>query len=301
MKKARTNDIILSGNTAARGFERRAARGATGIKGILCVNHFLNGAKFRELHLHLIESAEKCGIRLELFTNLQLQLDLPRADFVLFWDKDIPLAMRLESAGLPVFNSAKSIALCDDKAKTYAALEGRFAQPETMIAPLTYFESDLSAFVSAAVKRLGLPLVFKECCGSFGEQVWLCRTKEDIMGRISAKPFILQKFISRSAGRDVRIEVVGERVAAAVRRINENDFRANVTGGGRMESYEPTEQEARLAVSACKALGLTFGGVDILEGGLLCEVNSNAHIINIMNATGVDTAPLIFDEIRSRL
>ena len=159
-------------NAARRG-------GATGIKGILCVNHFLNGAKFRELHSHLIESAEKCGIRLELFTNLQLQLDLPRADFVLFWDKDIPLAMRLESAGLPVFNSARSIALCDDKAKTYAALEGRFAQPETMIAPLTYFESDLSAFVSAAVKRLGLPLVFKERCGSFGEQVWLCRTKEE--------------------------------------------------------------------------------------------------------------------------
>lgn len=58
---------------------------------------------------------------------------------------------------------------------------------------------------------------------------------------------------------------------------------------------------AKIALDACKALGLTFGGVDILQGGILCEVNSNAHIINIMNCTGVDIAPLIFEEIKSRL
>ena len=55
------------------------------------------------------------------------------------------------------------------------------------------------------------------------------------------------------------------------------------------------------AVDACKALGLTFGGVDIMQGNTVCEVNSNSHIINIMQTTGVDVAPLIFEEILGRI
>ena len=121
------------------------------------------------------------------------------------------------------------------------------------------------------------------------------------MQHITERPFILQKFIAGSAGRDIRIEVVGGKVAAAVRRENQNDFRANVTNGGRMEPYTPSEEEEQTALTACESLGLTFGGVDILEGGYLCEVNSNAHIINIMNCTGIDIAPMIFEEIKNQL
>lgn len=271
------------------------------MKGILLVNHFLNTKKFNTLHMHLLESAEKCGVELQIKTNLELALETPKADFVLFWDKDINLAARLEKIGIPVFNSAKSIELCDDKAKTYTALEGIVKQPKTLIAPKTYFKADFTEFVDGAVEILGLPLVFKECFGSFGEQVFLCKSKEEILSHITEKPFILQEFIADSAGRDIRIEVVGGKIAAAVRRENKNDFRANVTNGGHMTPYTPSKSEIQTALAACGALGLTFGGVDILEGGCLCEVNSNAHIINIMNCTGTDIAPLIFDEIRRRL
>lgn len=271
------------------------------MKGILTVNHFLNTEKFNTLHRHLLESAEKCGIRLEIKTNQELSTFTPSADFVLFWDKDTNLAARLEKTGLPVFNSAKSIELCDDKAKTYIALDGAVKQPETLIAPKTYFKADFSEFVDRAAEKLGLPLVFKECFGSFGEQVFLCKTKEEILQHITERPFILQKFIAGSAGRDIRIEVVGGKVAAAVRRENQNDFRANVTNGGRMKPYTPNEEEEQIALTACESLGLTFGGVDILEGGYLCEVNSNAHIINIMNCTGIDIAPVIFEEIKNQL
>lgn len=271
------------------------------MKGILAVNHFLNTNKFNTLHSYLLKSAEKCGISLELKTNLELALDIPDTNFVLFWDKDTNLAARIEKMGIPVFNSAKSIALCDDKAKTYIALDGVVRQPKTIVAPKTYFRADFSEFVDGAVKILGLPLVFKECFGSFGEQVWLCRNKQEIISHITEKPFILQEFIAVSSGHDVRIEVVGGRAVAAVRRENKNDFRANVTNGGTMLKYEPTDEEKRIAAKACSALGLTFGGVDILDGGLVCEVNSNAHIINIMNCTGIEIAPMIFDEIRSRI
>ena len=271
------------------------------MKGILAVNHFLNTAKFSELHNYLVEAAEKENIELEIKTNLELATNIPECDFVLFWDKDINLARRLERQGLPVFNSADSIEKCDDKARTYIELSGTVPQPKTLIAPKTYFKADFTEFVDKAIEILGLPLVFKECFGSFGEQVFLCKTKADIMSRITERPFILQEFIASSAGRDKRIEVVGGKVVAAMERFNENDFRSNVTNGGKMRPCEPSQAECDIAIAACEKLGLTFGGVDLLEGGIVCEVNSNAHIINIMNCTGIDIAAQIFKEIQRNL
>ncbi len=271
------------------------------MNGILLVNHFLNGEKFNELHSHLVKSAKKQNIDLVIKTNLELANDEVNADFVLLWDKDINLARRIEKGGVPVFNSSSSVAMCDDKARTYIELSGIVPQPKTLVAPKTYFDVDMSEFVDNAIGRLGLPLVFKECFGSFGEQVYLCRTREDVMSHITAKPFIMQEFISDSTGSDTRIEIVGGRFVSAVKRFNSDDFRSNVTNGGTMTPVVPDNKMIETAIKACEALGLTFGGVDILDNGMVCEVNSNAHIINIMNSTGIDIAPVIFDEITERL
>ena len=271
------------------------------MNGILLVNHFLNGEKFNELHSHLVKSAKKQNIDLVIKTNLELANDEVNADFVLLWDKDINLARRIEKGGVPVFNSSSSVAMCDDKARTYIELSGIVPQPKTLVAPKTYFDVDMSEFVDNAIACLGLPLVFKECFGSFGEQVYLCKTREDVMSHITAKPFILQEFISDSAGSDTRIEIVGGKFVSAVKRNNPADFRSNVTNGGTMTPVVPNNKMIETARKACEVLGLTFGGVDILDNGMVCEVNSNAHIINIMNATGIDIAPVIFDEITEQL
>lgn len=267
------------------------------MNGILAVNHFLNTDKFNELHSHLLNTAEKMDIDLKIETNLSLALKKINTDFVLFWDKDINLAKRLELDGVPVFNSADAIAKCDDKARTYIELDGVVPQPKTLLAPKCYFKSDMSEFAKKAIEILGLPLVFKECFGSFGEQVFLCDSLEDILSHISERPFVLQKFVCESCGEDKRLEIVGNKCVACVKRKNNNDFRSNVTNGGEMTPCEPTENEIKIALKACQKLGLTFGGVDILADESVCEVNSNAHIINIMKSTGIDIAPLIFEEI----
>ncbi len=271
------------------------------MNGILLVNHFLNGEKFNELHSHLVKSAKKQNINLVIKTNLELANDEVNTDFVLLWDKDINLARRIEKGGVPVFNSSSSVAVCDDKARTYIELSGIVPQPKTLVAPKTYFDVDMSEFVDNAIACLGLPLVFKECFGSFGEQVYLCKTREDVMSHITAKPFIMQEFISDSTGSDTRIEIVGGKFVSAVKRNNPADFRSNVTNGGTMTPVVPDNEMIETALKACEVLGLTFGGVDILDNGMVCEVNSNAHIINIMNATGIDIAPIIFNEITEQL
>lgn len=90
-------------------------------------------------------------------------------------------------------------------------------------------------------------------------------------------------------GRDRRLFVVGDRVIAAIERRNEHgDFRANIEHGGVASAYFPTAQESALALAACRALGLDFGGVDLLEaedGPVVCEVNSNAHFAGLLSAT----------------
>lgn len=268
---------------------------------LLVVNHFLNTSKYNELHNHLVCAAKNCDINLKIKTNLELAVQDAEADFVLFWDKDINLARRLEKEGIPVFNSSKSIALCDDKAKTYIELNGIVKQPKTLIAPKCYFCVDMGAFVDSAIEILGLPLVFKECFGSFGEQVHLCKDRDEIMAQISERPFILQEFIKESAGTDVRLEIVDGKCVSAAKRENKNDFRSNVTNGGTMYAYSPTKEEIDIASAACNALGLTFGGVDILNNNMVCEVNSNAHIINIMKSNGIDIAPVIFNAIMEKI
>lgn len=264
--------------------------------GFLAVNHYLRGEKFDLLHNHLVSDAEKMNIDLMLKTNFELLFEDEVPDFVLFWDKDVNTAKLLENRGIPVFNSARSIELCDDKMKTYLALENVVKQPKTLPAPLSFFDTDYRDFVEKAGNVLGFPLVYKECFGSFGHQVHLCDSVEDVLGRINGKPFLLQEYVECN-NEDVRIEVVGDRVVAAMKRKNENDFRSNITNGGKAENYIPTDTEKDIALKACRELGLNFGGVDIMKGEILCEVNSNAHIINLMNTTGIDIAPFIFEEV----
>lgn len=283
--------------------------------GWLIVNHFLTSDKFAEHYAWLNRAAAQAGLRLtvktgcELLneTGLSLLTKEPLPDFALFWDKDVRLALALERMGLRLFNSARAIALCDDKSLTHLTLAGHVPMPRTICAPMTYPSvgyTDLS-FVRQAVETLGLPLVIKECFGSFGSQVYLARSlaeAEALVKGLAGTPFIFQACITESLGRDIRLQVVGGQVVAAMLRYNASgDFRANITAGGSMHPYVPTERQKALAILACQRLGLDFAGVDFLLGKedepILCEVNSNAHFKNLFDCTGVDVAAAILDYI----
>ncbi len=286
------------------------------MKAYLVTNHYLVSDKFNSLHMLLKESAQKFGIDLILKTNAEILSNLTIGgnercediDFVLFWDKDTTLCRLLEGMGLKVFNSSRAIAACDNKGLTHAILNKTgIKMPKTIIAPLSFKNEDLTQFAENAAEKLGLPMVIKESYGSFGFQVYKAHDIYDaveIANNISPNQMIFQEYIKESCGRDVRLNVVGDRVVASMERVNNNDFRANVTNGGNMKKYTPTKEECDIAVSACKALGLDFGGVDLLfgkEGPLLCEVNSNAHIKNILDCTGINVADEIFSYIKGKI
>lgn len=287
------------------------------MKGWIVVNGFLYTEKFSEVTEMFADAASKLRVALDVKSNTEIytgifEMDsrVKKPDFVLFWDKDIILARYLEISGIPVFNSSSAIEICDDKRKLYTAfLKAGLPIPPTVSAPMTFENIGFSSFkfVKPIIDRLGYPVILKEAFGSFGDQVYKVddpKTLKRMLLELQKTPFLFQKYISTSHGQDVRVQVVGGRVVASMRRFSDKDFRANITYGGDKEAYQPDEQACALAIAACKAVGCDFGGVDLLfgkNGFLVCEVNSNAHFKNLYDCTRVNTADHIMEYIVKKL
>lgn len=286
--------------------------------GLMVVNAFLRTTKFDDLYHILLEAAQHNGMALDVMTNAELccivdtpAFDAEAYDFVLFWDKDVQLATQLEARGMRVFNSAQSILWCDDKALTYLKLkEAGIPMPRTILAPKTFpgIGYPNLAFLQSAADELGFPMVVKECFGSFGQQVYLANDMSELqslVSRLAGTPLLFQQFIAESRGRDIRINIVGSRVAASMyRQSTDGDFRSNLTLGGSMEACEPDEAQKSIALRAVEVLGLEFAGVDVLlsdNGPLICEVNSNAHFKTTLECTGVNMADEIMRHIAGKL
>ncbi|MFF2588430.1 RimK family alpha-L-glutamate ligase [Peribacillus butanolivorans] len=288
----------------------------------IVVNGYLQHDKFSSLALFIKEAAERKEISATLVRNSELipviEKGLPMLkgnfeklpDFVLFMDKDIHLARHLELLDIPVYNSSTAIDICDSKAKTHQALAGHgIPMPKTLFPPFTYEgieRINVDAFKEIGLE-LGYPLIVKEAYGSFGEQVYLIQSEAEFLNtvhKLGHKPFIIQEFIEHSKGRDIRVNVVGDQVIAAMHRKSEHDFRANMTVGGQALPYSPTKKEADLAIRCASILGADFAGVDLLfgeDGPLLCEVNSNSHLLNIYDCTGINIADSMFDYVLDKL
>ena len=229
-----------------------------------------------------------------------------KPDFAIFWDKDVYLAERLEKSGVRLFNSKRAVLLCDNKILMYQTLkENGVKIPRTFIAPKTFEGLNYSnrSFLKEVIDEIGFPIVVKEAYGSFGEQVYLANDEESlnkIIDSIGYKDFLLQEYISSSKGKDIRINVVGNKAIVSMLRENENDFRSNISSGGHGSICEPSKEYIDLALKATKALGLDFAGVDVMfgeNGPILCEVNSNPQFASTLKATGTNLADYIADYI----
>lgn len=285
-------------------------------KGIIIYNSdFNDNVKFTDHVEWFKEEANKLDIFLEAKTNIEVTLSLNeiknnKPDFIIFFDKDIRLAQTLENTEIRLFNCSSSIEICDDKTLTQIYLEkNNIKTPKTIICPKTFFgfkKEDLS-FLTEVSEQLKFPLVLKEAFGSFGKEVYLIKNINELENKVlelTPKSILFQEYIKESYGRDIRMYIVGDKFVGAVMRINKNDFRANATNGGVMELYSPAKQEIQIALDSCKSLGLDFAGVDILfgkDGPLICEVNSNAHMKNFYQATGINVVKSILEHIKKEI
>jgi RimK family alpha-L-glutamate ligase len=287
-------------------------------------NGSLTSEKFIDQANMIKISCERKNIACNVYQNHEIAMEivdgnvamgsfrnLTLPDFIIFLDKDILLGRHLEKLGIPVYNPVSSIESCDNKAIMYQMLANHgIPIPETIIAPKVYkgFQLKDNQYYQYVIERLGFPLIIKEVHGSFGMKVYLIHNETEFYAKVaelSGISYLFQKYVASSHGRDVRINVVGEQAVASMYRHSETDFRANVTNGGKMMKYEPTQEQIDLAVKCTKIMGTYFSGIDLLFGEneepIICEVNSNSHLRNIYDCTGIWVPDYMIDYILNDL
>ena len=310
-------------------------------QGWLIVNEYLDTEKFLEIRKLFLSGAEKKNVKLTVYTNADFVVDLSDAvvksrafdegepEFIIFYDKDIALAAALEKMGYRLYNSADAISVCDSKVKTATRIseynlncrddEAKILMPKTYKVPFTYenigikdsysfdfleyVEKDLCEAEKGALSG-AYPMIIKESNSSFGMGVHLAGSREEAVKLICEygnKECIIQEYLSYSSGRDYRLQMVSDKCVCAMMRSNENDFRANITNGGKMSEYKPTDEDLSLARNVMKCLKLDFAGIDIMHDksgrAVFLEANSNAHFKNIYDLTGINTAEKMIEYI----
>ena len=272
----------------------------------------------------LAEEFEKLGVKAEIKRNDffacyvgeggKLCSRAQGYDFCVYLDKDKYISAMLEKSGLPLFNSHSSIQLCDDKMLTSIALaDSGVPLPETMAGLLCYEpRCDVSEVALEEVaQRLSYPLIVKSSYGSLGRGVFKADDFSSLLAvarELRCTPHLFQRFVCESAGRDVRVIVVGGKVVAAMLRSSESDFRSNIELGGVGAPYAVDDELSKICIRTAEILGLDYCGIDVLlgEGGyLVCEVNSNAFFGGIERVTGINVARAyakhIYDKIYKEL
>lgn len=279
------------------------------MKGFVIMNAYPAGEKFYRQSERLTRALNELGVQAETVKNGELSVTLTadgraqtgreEIDFAVYFDKDKYLGRALENSGVRLFNKMSAIEFCDDKALTSLALMGKGVKVvETVPAPLCYTVNAVPSEVFLRkVETLGYPLVAKKSYGSFGAGVRLVKDKKELLETEKEwlyQPHLYQRFIAESAGKDIRVIVIGGKAVAAMqRRAKEGEFRSNIELGGSGEKIALKKEYAEAAERCALVLGLDYCGVDLLEtkdGPVVCEVNSNAFFEGLEAATGIDVA-----------
>ncbi|MDD3947575.1 MAG: RimK family alpha-L-glutamate ligase [Clostridia bacterium] len=225
-------------------------------------------------------------------------------DKCIYLDKDICFATELERQGIRVYNCASAIELADNKIKTQLALCDMLAFPKTLIAPKRYFGYPSDAELDTVEQKIGYPVVVKEAYGSLGKQVYIANNRQElaqITQKIGSQPHLYQTNVAESAGKSLRVFIVGDKVIGAARYHNTSSFKSNLEEGGQIKFAHPSTAHRNAAIAAAKRIGLDFCAVDFFdtEKPLVIEVNSNAYFRGL-EAGGVDVASEIIDYIMTK-
>lgn len=182
---------------------------------------------------------------------------------------------RLAAEGVDVLNPPGALIAAHDKLLTARALRlAGLPHPHTTL---------LAPALPAAVPEL--PLVLKPRFGSWGREVELCASAqelEDALHRAQSRRWfrdhgaIAQELVE-PRGWDLRVVVAGGRVVGSARRVaTPGEWRTNAALGANVEPADAPPLATTLALAAARAVGADLAGVDLLptrSGYVVLEVN----------------------------
>jgi len=201
----------------------------------------------------------------------------------------------LEEYGFNVVNNFEPSLRCIDKIQCSIALaKNGIPTPKTIIS----FTEEASL---KALRDLGYPAIVKPVLGSWARLVAKINDEDAAKSVLEDRKIIgawysiyyLQKYINKP-NRDIRSTVIGDKVVAAIYRVNESgDWRTNTARGAKATNCKITPRIEELSLKAASAMGRGVFGVDLMEEGndfLVHEVNHSPEFKNVQRVTGVNIA-----------
>jgi ribosomal protein S6--L-glutamate ligase len=191
--------------------------------------------------------------------------------------------------------SSSSFTIIHDKLLTQLEL-----QRHNIPMPQTYLTSTPEAG-KKLLARVNYPIIMKFPSGTQGKGVMFADSYAGASSMLDAlialkQPFLIQEYVE-TGGVDIRALVVGDKVAAAMKRkAVVGEKRANIHAGGIGEACTLSPAIQKIAVDTAKALGAEIIGVDILEnvkGPVVIEANISPGLQGITKATKIDVADKI--------
>lgn len=272
-------------------------------------------------HRRLVEAAQTQGHDIDVIDHLRCYINITshrptvryRGEDLPLYDAVIPrigasvtfygtaVLRQFEMMGVYPVNESVAISRSRDKLRSLQLLARRgIGLPVTVFAHRTSRAEEILEMIG------GAPVVIKLLEGTQGIGVVLGETQKGAESIIQAfgganTNILVQEFIKEAGGEDIRCIVIGDKVVASMKRKGKSgDFRSNIHRGGTAERVKITPAERSTAVSAAKAMGLNFCGVDMLRsnhGPVVMEVNSSPGLEGVERATEVDVAAQVIDFI----
>ncbi|MCK6595320.1 MAG: RimK family alpha-L-glutamate ligase [Bdellovibrionaceae bacterium] len=173
--------------------------------------------------------------------------------------------------------------------------------------PSTLLVSENNSKVLTEIqKALPFPMVGKLSESSKGNGVFLVSNNEELKyfleTHMQTHQVLLQEFIVKSAGKDVRVFIT-ENELLSIERQNATDFRSNLNQGGKAIATSLNPKELELCIKLFKLTGLKYAGIDFLRtdhGPLFLEVNVSPGFKGIDDVYGKDMARRILEIKGSR-
>ncbi|CAI9533100.1 unnamed protein product [Staurois parvus] len=216
-------------------------------------------------------------------------------------DSDITVLRHLEKLGCRLVNRPQAILNCINKFWTFQELAGNgIPLPDTF----SYGGHDEFSKMIDAAEPLGYPVVVKNTRGHQGKAVFLARDKHHLLDishlvRHDA-PYLFQKYVKESHGKDVRVVIIGGQVIGSMLRCStDGRMQSNCCLGGVGATFPLSEQGKVLAMQVSSILGMDICGIDLLlnDNGsfVVCEANANVGFTEFDQACHLDLGGIIAD------
>ncbi|MBD3300596.1 MAG: RimK family alpha-L-glutamate ligase [Candidatus Moranbacteria bacterium] len=183
--------------------------------------------------------------------------------------------------------------------------------PETIMIN-SYSKAHLAEIVNVLG---GFPCVIKNVKGSQGIRVALVNNfsqikdfiikdkqkgLEEMITPYKKTAYFLQEYIEGSKGVDYRVLCLGGEVLGGMKRSSKDDFRSNISLGGKGEIFKVDEKLRETCLKIMKKGELFYAGIDFVKKGdefIAIEVNTSAEFKGFEEFVGINVVEKIITKI----